>query len=58
MFENLIVGVDQIGPLREYEGKQYIATAVCYFTKWVEAKAISNKTGHEVGSFIYELFCR
>ena len=53
-----IPGVDLIGPLKEYDGKKYIATAVCYFTKFVEAKAISNKTGDEVGTFIYELFCR
>ena len=51
-------GVDLIGPLQEYEGNKYIATAVCYFTKFVEAKAIPNKTAHEVGTFIYELFCQ
>ena len=51
------LGVDLIGPLKEYEGKHYIATAVDYFTKFVEAKAISNKTADEVGTFIYELFC-
>ena len=54
----LYLGVDLIGPLKEYEGKQYIATAVDYFTKFVEAKAISNKTAEEVGTFIYELFCQ
>ena len=53
----LYLGVDLIGPLKEYEGKQYIATAVDYFTKSVEAKAISNKTAEEVGTFIYKLFC-
>ena len=52
----LYLGVDLIGPLKEYEGKQYIATAVDYFTKFVEAKVISNKTAEEVGTFIYELF--
>ena len=57
MYCNL-VGVDLIGPLKEYDGKKYIATAVCYFTKFVEAKAISNKTAEEVGTFIYELFCQ
>ena len=51
-------GVDLIRPLQEYEGKHYIATAVDYFTKFVEAKAISNKTAEEVGTFIYELFCQ
>ena len=38
-----IAGVDLIEPLKEYEGKQCIATAVCYFTKFVEAKATSSK---------------
>ena len=51
-------GVDLIGPLKGYEGKKYIATAVCYFTKFFEADAIPNKTAHEVGMFIYELFCQ
>ena len=50
------IGVDLIGPLKEYDGKEYIATAVCYFTKFVEARAISNKMAEEVGTFIYELF--
>ena len=51
-------GIDLIGPLKEYEGKKYIATAYDYFTKFVEAKAILNKMGEEVGMFIYELFSR
>ena len=44
--------------MKESEGKKYIATAVCYFTKFVEAKAIPNKMGEEIGLFIYELFAR
>ena len=47
-----MAGVDLIGPLKEYDGKEYIATAVCYFTKFMEAKAISNKTAEEVETFI------
>ena len=53
-----MTGIDLIGPLKEYDGKKYISTAVCYLTKFVEAKAIPNKTGEEVGVFIYELFSR
>ena len=45
-----------MGPLKESEGKKYIVTAVCYFTKFV--KAIPNMTGEEIGLFIYELFSR
>ena len=60
MYWNVLIlsGVDLIGPLKENDGKQYIATAVNYFTKFVEAKAISNKTREEVATFIYELFYR
>ena len=29
-----------------------------YFSKYVEAKAIENKTGTAVATFIYELICR
>ena len=47
-----------MGPLPESEGKCYIATAVCYFTKFVEAKAIPEKTGVEIAWFIYELMLR
>ena len=54
----LFTGIDLIGPLPEADGKWYIATAVCYFTKWVEAKAIPDKTGVEIAWFIYELMSR
>ena len=49
-------GIDLIGPLKESGGNKYIATAVCYFTKFVEAKAMPNKTAEQVGIFIFELF--
>ena len=58
MWNGSLIGVDLIGPLKEYQGLKYIATAICYFTKYVEAKAIPAKTGEEVGLFIYELFMR
>ena len=49
-------GIDLIGPLQESEGKKYIATSMCSFTKFVEAKVIPNKTAEQVGIYIYELF--
>ena len=55
---NCIAGIDLIGPLTECEGKQYIATAVCYFMKYVEAKAIPEKIGEQIAWFIYELMFR
>ena len=53
-----IRGIDLIGPLPESDGKCYIATAVCYFTKSVEAKAIPDKSRLEIAQFIYELMSR
>ena len=42
--------------MKESEGKKYIATAVCYFTKFVEAKAIPNKMGEEIGLYLLTIF--
>ena len=53
-----IVGIDLVGPLKECNGNKYIATAVCYFMKFVEAKLIPDKTGKQVALFIYELMPR
>ena len=53
-----ILGIDLVGPLKECNGNKYIATAVCYFMKFVEAKLIPDKTGEQVALFIYELMSR
>ena len=37
---------------------KYIVTSVDYFSKFVEAKAIPNKSGLEIDRFIYSLFSR
>ena len=37
---------------------KYIATAICYFTKFVESKPIPKKTGVQVAGFIYDLLCQ
>ena len=34
---------------------KYIVTSVCYFTKWVAARPIPDKTGLEVVHFIFGL---
>ena len=52
------VGLDLIGPLCESNQKKYIISCIDYFSKFVEAKAIENKTGVAVATFIYELICR
>lgn len=53
------IGVDLIGPLKKTKhGNQYICTVVDYFTKFVEACPLPNKTGAEVGCFLYKLITR
>ena len=52
------VGLDLIGPLCESNQKKYIISCIDYFSKFFEAKAIENKTGVTVATFIYELICR
>ena len=39
--------VDIVGPLTESHDMKYIVTSVCYFMKYVEAKAIPNKVQPE-----------
>ena len=55
---NVFTEVDIVGPLWESKGMKYIITSVCYFTKFVEAKAIPKKSSIEVARFIFLLFMR
>ena len=54
------VGIDFIGPLPETEkGNKYIITAIDYFTKWPEAKAVLAATAQVAIEFLYEeVICR
>ena len=52
------IDLDSIGPLKESNGKKYINSCMDYFSKYVEAKAIENKTGSAVGTFVYNLIWR
>ena len=52
------IGIDIISPFRESNNKEYIVTCVDYFSKYVEAKSVENKTGSAVGAFIYDLICQ
>ena len=54
----IFVGIDLVGPLKECNGYNYLLMAVDYFSKYVEAKPIMEKTGEQIGQFIYGLFCR
>lgn len=38
---------------------RYVVVAVCYFSKWCEAKPLKDKTAKSVAVFIYEeIICR
>ena len=47
-----------MGPLWESNGMKYIVTSVDYFSKFVEAEAIPNKSVLKIARFIYWLFLR
>ena len=50
------VGIDLIGPLQQSKkGNKYIAVMVDYFTKWVEASPIPDKTAKTVAHYIYSV---
>jgi hypothetical protein len=54
------VGIDIVGPLPKTDrNNRYIVVAMDYFTKWPEAKAITEANAKEVATFIYEeIICR
>jgi hypothetical protein len=54
------IGIDIVGPLpRTARGKKYIVVAMDYFTKWPEARALTEATAEKVTEFIYEdIICR
>ena len=54
-----LVGMDLIGPFKKtMQGNQYVLTMTCYFSKWVEAFAIPDKTAYSVATAIYMAYCR
>src|ERR1043165_5771412 len=54
------VGIDFVRPFpKTRQGNKYIITAIDYFTRWPEARAIPAATNKETAKFIYEeLICR
>ncbi|GJR25557.1 reverse transcriptase domain-containing protein [Tanacetum coccineum] len=47
--------MDIVGPLPEASGKfKYFIIAVDYFIKWIEAKAVTSKTGKQVKNFAFD----
>lgn len=54
-----LVGMDLVGPLTKTKrGNQYILTMTCYFSKWVEAVALPNKSALCVAQAIFKVYCR
>ncbi|KAK3933197.1 LOW QUALITY PROTEIN: Gag-Pol polyprotein [Frankliniella fusca] len=52
------VGVD-IAQLPEMDGFKYICVAICYFTKYSEARALPDKSAAGIARFLYEdVICR
>ena len=53
-------GLDIVGPLkREPTNKRFLLVATDYFTKWVEAKALSTISAQVVRRFLWEdIICR
>ncbi|GKA78367.1 reverse transcriptase domain-containing protein [Tanacetum coccineum] len=53
-------GMEIVGPLLEAPGKiKYLIVAVDYFTKWIEAKAVTSITGKQVKNFAFDnIICR
>jgi hypothetical protein len=52
--------MDIVGPLPTAQGNcKFIAVAVDYFTKWVEAKALANITTPTIQKFFWQnIVCR
>ena len=52
------IGIDICSLKATPDGFRYIVLVVDYFTNWVEAKALKDKTAVSVAQFLYECICR
>ncbi|CAK9292277.1 unnamed protein product [Gordionus sp. m RMFG-2023] len=52
------IGVDLCSLPESIDGFKYIAVAVDYFSKYIEAQSLKDKTAHSVTLFLYSLLCR
>ena len=53
-----MVGMDLIGPFKKtLNGYQYILTITDYFSKYVEALSIQDKSACSVAKGIYKVYC-
>ena len=54
-----LVGMDLIGPLKvTIRRNQFILMMTCYFSKWVEAFALPDKSADSIARGIYATYCR
>ena len=54
-----LVGMDLIGPFKPTtQGHQYVLTMTDYFSKFVEAVPIEDKSAISVARGIYKVYCR
>ena len=52
------IGIDLCSLPKTEDGHVAIVVAVDYFSKWVEAEAIKDKTADTVADFLYQIVCR
>ena len=51
--------MDLVGPLKKsLKGHRFILTLTCYFSKWVEAFPLCEKSAICVASALYTAYCR
>lgn len=54
-----LVGIDLMGPFHiTSTGNKYILTMTCYFSKWVEAYPLKDKTAASVAGALYKAYCQ
>lgn len=54
-----LVGMDLIGPFKKSQkGHKFILTMTCYFSKWVEAFPLCEKSAQCVAVALYAAYCR
>ena len=55
----LCISLTTVYSLRSTDGHVAIVMAVCYFSKWIEARPLKSKEASEVARFLYEdIICR
>lgn len=57
--QQLCISLTNVYSFRSTDGHVAIVMAVCYFSKWIEARPLKSKGASEVARFLYEdIICR